>query len=71
MPKHHTWSHIALAIYVKASWVKNPQVALMTLKRRAHTCSSWLCKDTLVKFKSLQLPSSELELPLGWEVKRL
>ena len=34
----HTWAHLALANHMKAGWTNNPQVALTTLKLRAHTC---------------------------------
>ena len=33
----HSWDHLALASHMKAGWVKDPQVALMTLKLRDHT----------------------------------
>ena len=56
----HTWAHLALATHMKAGWVSHPQVALMTLKIKAHT------------LKSLQLLFRlELKKPLGWEVKHL
>ena len=42
----HTWAHLALATHVKASWVNNPQVAMTTLKLRAHMCPWLLSKDT-------------------------
>ena len=34
----HTWAHLVLATHMKAGWVKDPKVALRTLKLRAHTC---------------------------------
>ena len=34
----HTCAHLALATHLKASWVNDPQVALKTLKLRAHMC---------------------------------
>ena len=50
----HTWAHLALATHMKAGWVSHPQVALMTLKIKAHT------------LKSLQLLFRlELKKPLG------
>ena len=47
----HTRDHLAITAHMKASWGNNQQVALMTLKLRAH-------KDTHTEFKSLQLPSN-------------
>ena len=34
----HTWAHLGLATHMKASCVNDQQVALTTLKLRAHTC---------------------------------
>ena len=69
----HTWAHLALATHMKTGWTNDPHVALKTLKLRAHMCPKRLCKDTPTQLKSLQLPSSEVELkkPPGWEVKCL
>ena len=35
----YTWDHLAITTHMKASWVNNPQVALMTLKLKAHKYS--------------------------------
>ena len=34
----HTWAHLAIATNMRAGWVNDRQVGLMTLKLRAHTC---------------------------------
>ena len=50
-------------------WIQEPQVALTTLKLRAHACPLSLCKDTPTQsLQACKLPSSS---SLGWEVKRL
>ena len=39
-----TWANLAKATHMKTGQVSDPQVALKTLKLRAHACR--ICKDT-------------------------
>ena len=34
----HTWAHLALAMYMMATWVSDPHMALTSLKLRAQMC---------------------------------
>ena len=42
----HTRANQALATHMKAGWVHDPQVALTTLKLRAHKYPERVCEDT-------------------------
>ena len=48
----HTWAHLILAAHMKAGWVNDPQVALMTLRHHIFWISSLTWVDQMNKNSS-------------------